>query len=68
MRHLERIFLEEKEDESELTENKHKVVEYMDSKYSDSSIENLLSLCTFLDHYFKFDYIKRTNYMIQKLH
>ena len=60
MRHLERILLEEKEDESELTENiKHKVFEYMDSKYCDPSIEDLLNLCTFLDPCFKFDYIKK---------
>ena len=60
MRHLERILLEEKEDESELTENiKHKVFEYMDSKYCDPSIEDLLNLCTFLDPRFKFDYIKK---------
>ena len=59
MRHLERILLEEKEDESELTENiKHKVFEYVDSKYSDPS-KDLLNLCTFLDHCFKFDYIKK---------
>ena len=60
MRHLERILLEEKEDESELIENiKHKVFEYMDSKYYDPSIEDLLNLCTFLDPRFKFDYIKK---------
>ena len=31
----------------------------MDSKYSDSSIEYLLNLCTFLDPCVKFDYIKK---------
>ena len=60
MRHLEGIHLGEKEDESELTESiKHKIFEYMDSKYSDPSTEDLLNLCTFLDPRFKFDYIKK---------
>ena len=31
----------------------------MNTKYSDSTIEDLLNLCTFLDPRFKFDYIKK---------
>ena len=59
MRHLEDILLEEKEDESELSKNiKQCIFEYMDSKYSDPSIQGLLNLCTFLDPRFKFDHIK----------
>ena len=34
----------------------------MDSKYNDSSTEDLLNLCTFLDPRFKFNYIKDTPY------
>ena len=49
MRHLEGILLEEKESESELSKNiKHLMFEYVDSKYSDPSIQDLLNLCTFL--------------------
>ena len=63
MQHLERILLEEKEDESDLIKNiKLHIFEYMDSKYNDSSTEDLLNLCTFLDPRFKFDYIKDTLY------
>ena len=63
MQHLERILLEEKEDESDLTKNiKQQIFEYMDSKYNDSSTKGLLNLCTFLDPRFKFDYIKDTLY------
>ena len=59
MQHLEDILLEEKEDESELSKNiKQHIFEYMDSKYSDPSIQGLLNLCTLLDPCFKFDYIK----------
>ena len=59
MRHLEDILLQEKEEESELTKNiKQRIFEYMESKYSDPSIQDLLNLCTFLDPRFKFDYIK----------
>ena len=57
---LERILLEEKEDESDLTKNiKQQIFEYMDSKYNDTSTDDLLNLCTFLDPRFKFDYIKK---------
>ena len=60
VRHLERILLEDKEDESELTKNiKQEIFEYMYSKYSDTSVEDLLNLCTFLHPRFKFDYIKK---------
>ena len=60
VRHLERILLEEKEDESDLTKNiKQQIFEYMDSKYNDTSTDDLLNLCTFLDPRFKFDYIKK---------
>ena len=57
MQHLQRILLE---DESDLTKNiKQQIFEYMDLKY-DSSTEDPLNLCTFLDPRFKFDYIKDT--------
>ena len=68
MRHLEDILLQEKEEESELTKNiKQRIFEYMESKYSDPSIQDLLNLCTFLDPRFKFDYIKMTDCIIQQL-
>jgi len=48
MLHLESILLEEKENESELTKDiKQEIFKYMDSKYTDSFIEDLLKLCTF---------------------
>ena len=48
MRHLEDILLQEKEEKSELTNNiKQRIFEYMESKYSDPSIQDLLNLCTF---------------------
>ena len=37
---------------------KQRIFEYMESKYSNPSIQDLLNLCTFLDPRFKFDYIK----------
>ena len=59
MRHLEDILLQEKEEEPELTKNiKQHIFEYMEPKYSDPSIQDLLNLCTFLDPCFKFNYIK----------
>ena len=59
MRHLEDIFLPEKEVESKLTkQSSNNMFEYMESKYNDPSIQDILNLCTFLNPRFKFDYIK----------
>ena len=38
---------------------KQQIFEYMDSKYNDTSTDDLLNLCTFLYPCFKFDYIKK---------
>ena len=53
--------LKETQDDSELTKTMKKITDYLKGKYSESTIQDILHMATFLDPRFKLDYIEGAN-------